>query len=96
MSPNDFLDWLKKIIETLIPAFAVMAWNYQQVKIEDEKHEVMRKDVELKEEQNNEKINNKYANASDLDVISDAIKSGEQSSEENRGVIKKPSSSIDS
>ncbi len=73
------LDAIQKFIEESLPALAVLLWNFEESKVNEEKHKTLDAQVNLELEKNHEEINTKYANSSDLDVINDAI------SECNRG-----------
>lgn len=76
MSFNDLLAWIKALIEELAPAIAVMLWNYEERKIEEANHKAMNAELKLQLEKNHDKVDAKYADKSDVDILNDAIESG--------------------
>lgn len=76
MTFDDFLKAIKAIIEEFAPTLAVILWNYEEAKVDEAKNETLDANLKLELEKNNETINSKYVNSSDLDVIDDAIGKG--------------------
>jgi len=72
---TEFLNALRKLIETFAPALAVMIWDFQQEKLDEAKTDARDAVVQLQIEKNHEAINEKYAGKSDADVLLDGIDS---------------------
>ncbi len=82
------LDAIQKFIEEFAPAIAVALWNFEESKVTEAKNETLDANLKLELEKNSEKVNAKYANSSDLDVINDAIgSSGDGQSETDSATI---------
>lgn len=88
MTLQEFLTWIKGLIEASAPALAVILWNYDQSKINEANNKTLDAQVSLEIEKNHESVIASNANKSDLDIVNDAIVSGSgqscSSDKENR------------
>lgn len=72
---TEFLNALRKLIETIAPALAVMIWDYEQAKLDEAKNDARDAAVQLQIEKNHEEIDAKFAGKSDADIVLDGIDS---------------------
>jgi hypothetical protein len=77
MTVQQFLDWIKGLIEESAPALAVMFWDYEQSKEDEIKHEASDAQLQLQLEKNHEEIESINSGKSDNDIINEAIASGD-------------------
>lgn len=73
MTLNEFLLWLKKLIEETAPAIAVMLWNYEESQVQEAKNEALDAKVNLDLEKNHESVEQKYHDCPDIAIVDDAI-----------------------
>lgn len=70
---SDIYDSTLKFVEALIPALAVMYWDYQKSVLNHQADLVRDAKTKLEMEKNHEAIDQKYAGKSDLDILNDSI-----------------------
>ena len=69
MTFQEFLTWLKDLIEESVPALAVLLWDYKQEELDESKNDTLKAQEALEIEKNHEQIDAKYAGKSDDDIL---------------------------
>ncbi len=76
MTLQQFLTWIKELIEESAPALAVIFWDYKDGQVLKEKIRAQDAETKLQLEKNKELVNEKYSNSDDDDIVRDAISNG--------------------